>query len=56
MTGSVYLGDSVYAGLDEGRVALYLDNGFGPTCVIILEPEVLSEFQRWLDLIRKESK
>jgi len=52
MTNTVYLGDSVYAGLDEGCVALYLDNGFGPTAVIVLEPEVLKLFQEWLERIK----
>lgn len=38
----VYLGDSVYAQVDElGRVVLTTENGFGPSNTIVLEPEVL---------------
>jgi hypothetical protein len=37
---NVYLGDSVYATSDYGRIKLYLDNGNGPHTTIYLEQEV----------------
>lgn len=39
-----YLGDSVYAELDEyNRVNIFLNNGNGPEHRIVLEPEVIEE-------------
>jgi hypothetical protein len=38
----VYLGDSVYAAIDEtGRLVLTTENGLGPTNTIVMEPEVV---------------
>jgi hypothetical protein len=56
MTEACYLGDSVYVGLDDARrVVLYLENGFGPTSLIVLEPEVLASFEAWLDRLKQGS-
>lgn len=45
--GVVYLGDSVYGCPHEyGGVRLWLDNGYGPSSVIVLEPEVLAALWR----------
>jgi hypothetical protein len=35
-----YLGDSVYAELEDGMIKLYLNNGEGGHSAIRLEPEV----------------
>lgn len=37
----IYLGDSVYASWDGSMVKLTTENGFGPSNVIFLEPEIL---------------
>ena len=39
----VYLGDSVYAHLDEMGLVLTTQNGFGPTNTIFLEHDVLCQ-------------
>ena len=44
-----YLGDSVYVELNNfGQVVLTTDNGYGPSNVICLEPEVLWALDLWL--------
>lgn len=50
----VYLGDSVYADVENGMLKLTTDNGGGASNTIYLEPEVydaLVEYarHRWLD-------
>lgn len=48
----MYLGDSVYVELDPyRRIALTTNNGYpdDPRNKIVLEPEVLSAFIRWLE-------
>ena len=48
----VYLGDSVYAQIDEfGRVVLTTDNGYpdDPRNLIVLEPEVYDALQRFIN-------
>lgn len=50
----VYLGDSVYAQVDElGRVVLTTENGFGPSNTIVLEPEVLAALERWIASVKE---
>lgn len=45
----VYLGDGLYARLDESRtVELYASNGIEKTNSVFLEPEVLEAFKKWL--------
>lgn len=36
-----YLGDSVYADIENGTLKLTTENGYGPSNIIFLEPEVL---------------
>lgn len=42
-----YLGDSVYAELENGMIKLYTDNGFGPSNVIYLEPDVMDALKAY---------
>lgn len=52
MQTKVYLGDSVYAEMDEGNLVLTTENGSytDPSNIIILEPEVLEALVRfWKD-------
>jgi hypothetical protein len=46
-----YLGDSVYARLHHGMIVLYTDNGFGPSNVIALEPEVFHALSRYAAVV-----
>ena len=39
-----YLGDGVYAEVEEGQLVLTTENGYETTNRIVLEPEVLSAF------------
>jgi hypothetical protein len=44
-----YVGDAVYADIDTaGRVVLTTENGIEATNTIVLEPEVLAVFLRWI--------
>jgi hypothetical protein len=44
-----YLGDGVYAALDEfGDVVVTTENGMYATNTIVMQPEVLENFERWL--------
>jgi len=45
----VYLGDSVYAALQDGLLMLTTENGLGPTNTIYLEPEVIQNLQMYLE-------
>lgn len=50
----VYLGDSVYADMDEfDAMILTTENGMGPSNRIVLEPEVFNALQQWLYRIRQ---
>ena len=45
-----YLGDSVYVQFDgQYYVKLYLDNGMGEHTVIMMEPEVVISFVKFLE-------
>jgi hypothetical protein len=44
----IYLGDGVYAELEDERIILYTSNGRTQTNRIVLEPEVLRVFLEWL--------
>ncbi len=35
-----YLGDSVYGEFINGNIHITTDNGYGPTNIIVMEPEV----------------
>jgi hypothetical protein len=58
MSEKIYLGDSVYADIDEhGRgVKLTTENGFSddPRNVIFLEPQVLKSFLCWLERVKND--
>lgn len=49
-----YLGDSVYACVDEGAIFIYTDNGFGPENRICLEPEVIAALVRFINRATQE--
>lgn len=51
-----YLGDSVYADLDNDMVVLTTENGLGPSNTIALEPEVLSALFRYVERINSIRK
>lgn len=48
-----YLGDSVYAEIENGRVKLTTENGVGPSNTIFLEPEVLDALNRYVERIKR---
>lgn len=48
MSGKTYLGDSVYAEMDNGMIKLTTENGFGPNNTIYLEPEVYQNLVEWV--------
>jgi hypothetical protein len=50
----VYLGDSVYAAVEDGMVRLTTENGFGPTNTIYLEPEVVVALLEYLSTALQE--
>jgi hypothetical protein len=43
-----YLGDGVYADVNELGLVLTTENGIETTNTIVLEPEVLAEFLRYV--------
>jgi hypothetical protein len=46
-----YLGDSVYADYDGYHIILTTENGYGPSNMIFLEPQVLKaldDYKAWL--------
>jgi hypothetical protein len=45
-----YLGDSVYARFDGYSIILTTENGYGPSNTIVMEPEVYSSLEKWVDL------
>lgn len=45
-----YIGDAVYVYMDDAaQVVLYTSNGIVETNRVVLEPQVLMSFQRWLE-------
>lgn len=48
-----YLGDGLYADIENGMIRLTAENGMEATNTVYLEPEVLAEFHRWLDDLKK---
>ena len=48
ITRKIYLGDGAYAEWRGEAVKLTTNNGLEDTNTIILEPEVLDAFQRWV--------
>ena len=50
-----YLGDGAYVYLDPfGDVVLYTSNGISETNRVVLESSVLSAFERWLGVVKKQ--
>jgi hypothetical protein len=49
----VYIGDSVYVGMEDRTVVLYTYNGVEVSNTIYLEESVLEAFITWLEAIRK---
>jgi len=50
-----YLGDGAYARLDSrGWVVIYTSNGIHTTNEVVLEPDVLHAFERWLANLREK--
>lgn len=49
MQTKTYLGDSVYAQMDYGQIVLTVENGFGPSQAIILEPEVYAALVEYVE-------
>lgn len=47
-TNKQYLGDGVYAGVEDGMVRLTTENGLEASNVIWLEPEVVVALLRYL--------
>jgi hypothetical protein len=41
-----YLGDSVYAGFENGMMVLFTDNGMGPTNILYFEDKVVEALLR----------
>lgn len=50
----VYLGDSVYADVENGMLKLTTENGFGPSNTIYLELEVYEALVAYVDSIRRK--
>lgn len=50
-----YLGDGVYVDIDSerGAVKLTTEDGIRETNTIFLEPQVLAQFQVWLERMRE---
>lgn len=48
----VYLGDSVYAEIEDGMLKLMTDNGYGPSNIIFLEPKVYAALTLLVERIK----
>jgi hypothetical protein len=46
----VYLGDSVYVGVENGMLKLTTENGISVTNTIYLEPEVITALLKYLEV------
>lgn len=51
-----YLGDSVYADIDNGMVKLTTENGMGASNTIFLEPEVVEALQEFFEAMAAEHR
>lgn len=53
----IYLGDSVYASMDQGMICLTTENGRGPASnKIYLELEILDNLNTWVEVLRQQGK
>lgn len=50
-----YIGDGAYVEFDGFAVVLTTSNGIQDTNIIVLEPEVLSAFLRYVDNLKKKA-
>jgi predicted ATPase len=55
-TLKTYLGDSVYADIENGMVKLTTENGLGASNTIYMEREVTNNFERWLARLTEMKK
>ena len=51
-----YLGDSVYAEFDGYGITLTTENGYGPSNIIYLEPQVLAALENYKAYLTGEPK
>jgi hypothetical protein len=56
MNVKAYLGDAVFAHFDGYEITLTTENGICATNEIVLEPEVIAEFERFIARIRADAK
>ena len=49
-----YLGDSVYAEFDGNGIVLTTENGDGPSNTIVLEPEILTALNNFVERIKQQ--
>ncbi|KKM66776.1 hypothetical protein LCGC14_1477840 [marine sediment metagenome] len=49
-----YIGDAVYIDFDGFGIVLTTEDGYQTTNRIVLEPEVLSAFERWVVELKEE--
>lgn len=47
-----YLGDGVYASVEQGGLVLTTENGVSVTNTIVMEPEVLSAFLAYINMLK----
>ena len=55
-TNRVYLGDGAYAEYDGYSITLTTSNGIRDMNTVVLEPEVLAEFLRFVTTLQKEKR
>lgn len=55
MSDKVYLGDGVYANRSERGIVLTTENGITATNTIVLEPEIVEEFERYIARLRERA-
>ena len=53
MDKRIYLGDGVYAMFDGLSIVLTTENGYRTTNTVVLDPEVLVNFELWLKRLRE---
>ncbi len=51
---AIYLGDSVYAEVEDGMIKLTTNNGEGPSNTIYLEPPVYEALELFVASLRAE--
>lgn len=51
-----YLGDAVYAEYDGNSIILTTENGISASNTIYMEPEVLSELEKYVERLRRRAR